>query len=245
MNQVIGHRGASAYAPENTLASFNKALSLGCRIIEFDVMLSADGHPFVFHDEKLKRTTNGRGDFGLVTAEYIQSLDAGRWFSKRFQGEKIPSLLEVLEWMLASNVRANIEIKPYPGTTEATTVAVMSHLNRYWPQDKKLPLVSSFDIGALKLCRSLSPEMPLGFLMDKWEDVGVKLAEKLECYSVHLSTRATTQARVEELKALGFSVYVYTVNRKRKARKLLSWGVDAVFSDYPDLLGKVNVIETV
>lgn len=240
MNQIIAHRGASAYAPENTLASFNKALSLGSRFIEFDVMLSADGSPFIFHDEPLKRTTNGRGEFGLTNSVTIQSLDAGSWFSKRFKDEKVPSLLSVIEWLLISDVQANIEIKPYPGTTEQTTVEVLTHLNRYWPHDKKLPIVSSFDREALTLCRSLSPEMPLGYLMHFWEEDWLKSVEKLNPYSVHLSCGAATQARVQSIKAEGYLVFVYTVNSQRQARTLFSWGVDAVFSDYPDLLGMEN-----
>ena len=149
MERIIGHRGAAAYAPENTLAAFDKARELGCHLIEFDVMLSADGEAFVFHDENLKRTTNGRGEIGLVTAEYVRSLDAGRWYSKQFRGEKIPTLREVIEWLTVSKVQANIEIKPYPGFTEQTTIAVLTHINRYWPQDKELPVVSSFDLDAL------------------------------------------------------------------------------------------------
>lgn len=240
MNQIIAHRGASAYAPENTMASFNKAFSLGSRFVEFDVMLSADGYPFIFHDESLKRTTNSRGEFGLTNAETIQALDAGSWFSKRFHDEKIPSLLTVIEWLLASDVYANIEIKPYPGTTESTTVAVLTHLNRYWPTDKKLPIVSSFDKDALTLCRSLSPEMPLGFLIDRWEEDWLIQAKKMDAYSVHLSREATTSTRIQAIKAEGFKVFVYTVNSRRQARTLLNWGVDAVFSDYPDLLGIMN-----
>lgn len=244
MNQIIGHRGASAYAPENTMASFRMAQGMGCQFIEFDVMLSSDGHPFVFHDETLNRTTNSRGKFGLMSAEYIESLDAGKWFSKQFANEKIPSLNVVLEWLLMSDVKANIEIKPYPGTTEQTTVSVLTHLNRYWPADKAFPLVSSFDWDSLTLCRSLSPELPLGLLMDRWEEKGFKTAKSLNCFSVHLSTKAATQSHIQSLKSEGFVVYVYTVNRPSLARKLLSWGVDAVFSDYPDLLGLSNVIKT-
>jgi glycerophosphoryl diester phosphodiesterase len=240
MDQIIAHRGASAYAPENTMAAFKKALSLGCRSVEFDVMLSADGHPFVFHDDHLKRTSNGRGEFGRVDAEYIQTLDAGRWFSKRFQAEKIPSFAEVLKWLLAFDVKANIEIKPFPGTTEPTTVAVMTALNRYWPREKTLPLISSFDWAALTLCRSLSPELPLGLLLDQWKEDWLTHAERLQCVSVHLSKRVVTAARINTIKSHGYAVYVYTVNRKRLAIKLLASGVDAVFSDYPDLLGTLD-----
>lgn len=233
---VIGHRGAAAYAPENTLASFNTALALGCTYIEFDVMLSADGEPFVFHDETLKRTTNGQGKIGLVTAEYLQSLDAGRWFSRHYRGEKIPHFAEVLQWLTFANVGANIEIKPYPGTSESTTIAALAHINRYWPQAKALPLVSSFDLAALTLCRSLAPELPLGLLLHEWDKDWLKKAQELQCYSVHYNRRVLTAARVKEIKEQGYVLLAYTVNSKRQAKKLLNWGVDAVFSDYPDLL---------
>lgn len=236
MQKVIGHRGAAAYAPENTIASFEKARELGCHCIEFDVMLSADGEAFIFHDEKLKRTTNGRGDVGKVTAEYLQSLDAGRWFSRHFRGEKIPSLQEAIEWLVQHDMRANIEIKPYPQTTEQTTIAVLAHINRYWPREKEPPLVSSFDEDALTLFHSLSPDIPIGLLLDKWNENWLKKAQELNCYSVHLSKRITTLKRVISIKDAGYKVFVYTVNRKRKAAKLLSWGVDALFSDFPDLL---------
>lgn len=236
IERIIGHRGASAYAPENTIAAFDRALAMGCRYLEFDVMLSADGEPFVFHDETLKRTTNGQGEIGLVTAEYLQGLDAGGWFSKRFCGEKIPHFRDVLQWLTFSDVRANIEIKPYPGTSEQTTVAILSHINRYWPQNKPLPLISSFDLAALTLCRSLAPEMPIGLLLDEWDkDWSVK-AKELHCYSVHCNKRALTAARVQQIKEQGYQLFVYTVNRRRQANKLFDWGVDAVFSDYPDLI---------
>ena len=232
----MGHRGASGYAPENTLAAFNKAHALGCRFVEFDVMLSGDGEAFIFHDDTLKRTTNGRGQFGLVSAEYIRSLDAGLWYSKQFRAEKIPSLQDAIEWLVQTGVHANIEIKPYPGTTEQTTIAVLTHINRFWPEDKALPLISSFDQKALALCRSLAPEIPIALLLDKWDKDWLLKARDLQCYSVHLSRRAATAKRVLEIKEQGYQVYVYTVNWKRKAAKLFNWGVDAVFSDYPDLL---------
>lgn len=240
MDKIIAHRGASAYAPENTIAAFQKAYALGARSVEFDVMLSADGFPFVFHDTSLRRTTNGRGEFGKTDAASIQALDAGAWFSKQFRGEKVPTFSAVLEWLLAYDVSANIEIKPYPGVVEATTVAVLTHLNRYWPHDKPLPLISSFEAEALTLCRSLSPEMPIGYLMHQWERDWLEKARKWQCFSVHLYVGIATEARIAAIKEAGFKVFVYTVNRARQAQSLLRQGVDAVFSDYPDLLGMVH-----
>jgi glycerophosphoryl diester phosphodiesterase len=234
--KIIGHRGAAAYAPENTLASFDKALTLGCHCIEFDVMCSADGEPFVIHDDSLKRTTNGKGDVGKVDAAYLQGLDAGSWFSKQFKSEPLPHLKDVLKWLSFSDMQANIEIKPYPGATERTTTAVLSHIHRYWPQSKALPLVSSFDFEALIMCRSIAPEMPLGLLLHEWDAQWLQKAGQLECFSVHFNRKILTPARVKEVKDQGYVVCAYTVNRKRLANKLFNWGVDAVFSDYPDLL---------
>jgi glycerophosphoryl diester phosphodiesterase len=234
-HQVIGHRGAAAFAPENTMASFKKAHELGCAFIEFDVMLSADGEPFIFHDNSLRRTTSGRGEFGLATSEYIQSLDAGKWFSRRYHGEKVPTLRETLLWLAESGVQANIEIKPTPGTAAETTVAVLTQISRYWPENKPLPLISSFNLEALQLCRSFSPEMPIGLLLEQWQENWLGLARDLGCYSVHLGHRFATRERIESIKKEGYAVCVYTVNRRRLAAKLFDWGVDAVFSDYSQL----------
>lgn len=236
VDKIIAHRGASAYAPENTLVAFERAKSLGCHFIEFDVMLSQDDEPFVFHDENLKRTTNGRGRFDQKAADDIRKLDAGKWFAKQYHGEPIPTLRSVLDWLVKNDMQANIEIKPNPGKTEETTVSVLTTLNRYWPDNRPWPLLSSFEIDALKLCRNVSPEIPLGLLLDKWDANWCKIAEELHCYSVHISLKSATKARIEEIKSKGYKVFVYTVNRKKRAVKLFNWGVDALFSDYPDLL---------
>mgnify|MGYP001300547204 CR=1 FL=1 len=236
IDRIIAHRGASAYAPENTIAAFDKAAILGARMIEFDVMLSQDGEPFVIHDENLKRTTNGRGEVGEVDAAYIKTLDAGKWFSKQFLGEKVPHLQDVLQWLIFSDMKANIEIKPYQGTMEATTVAVMAMINRLWPQNKPLPLVSSFDWGALHVCRGITPEMPLGLLMHEWVEQWESEASTLNVYSIHVNRKVLTLKRAQAIKEKGYKLAVYTVNSRRLANKLFDWGVDAIFSDCPDLL---------
>jgi glycerophosphoryl diester phosphodiesterase len=242
---IIGHRGASACAPENTLASFNKAVTLGCHFIEFDVMLSSDGEPFVFHDNTLERTTNGAGQFGRVSAKYLRSLDAGSWFSDQYKNEKIPHLNEVLEWLLSSRVHANIEIKPYPGTTQATTKTILAYLDNLWPRDRESPLLSSFDYSALEICHALAPERPLGLLLDKWDRNWLQKAKKLQCYSLHINHRALknrvlgpncSTKRIQAIKAENYPLFVYTVNCKQLAKQLFTQGVDAVFSDDPNLL---------
>ena len=94
---VIAHRGASSYAPENTLAAFDLALHMGCRHLELDVDFTRDGHIVVIHDETVDRTTNGTGPVGSHTLAELRALDAGSWFGPQFAGERIPMFAEVLE----------------------------------------------------------------------------------------------------------------------------------------------------
>ncbi|MFY7698426.1 MAG: glycerophosphoryl diester phosphodiesterase [Legionella sp.] len=234
--RIIAHRGASAYSPENTLAAFAKAGAMGCPVVEFDVMLSADLQPFVFHDDALSRTTGARGEFSSATAAFISRLSAGSWFADIYHNEKIPTLHETIQLLTAKNMQANIEIKPVNGMIEQTVSIILGEILRYWPYDKPLPLVSSFDVNALKLCRSIAPEMPLGLLLDAWQDNWLSVAKQLSCFSVHINQRVLNARRVSLVKATKHKLFAYTVNHKRRANQLLSWGVDAIFSDYPDLL---------
>lgn len=238
---IIGHRGAAAYAPENTLAAFKTAQALGCRWVEFDVMLSSDGEPFIFHDESLSRTTNGTGDMGLSAADYVRSLDAGSWFATKFSGETIPTLRETLIWLGNNMMQANIEIKPYPGTVEQTTEQVLQHIHDYWPKNAQLPLISSFDLDALRLCHRLKPNLPRGVLFQYWQPHAIELANALSCFSIHLPYRAVTKARIDAVHEAGFKLCVYTVNHPKTAMRLFDMGVDALFSDYPDILSSFSV----
>ncbi|MEM9517822.1 MAG: glycerophosphodiester phosphodiesterase family protein [Actinomycetota bacterium] len=94
---IIGHRGAARYAPENTMASFRRALNLGASGFEFDVHLTGDGEPIVIHDPTLDRTTSGSGAVMDATMADLRSLDAGTWFGPEFQGERLPGLADVLQ----------------------------------------------------------------------------------------------------------------------------------------------------
>jgi glycerophosphoryl diester phosphodiesterase len=235
-NRLIAHRGASAYAPENTFAAFERARQLGAQALECDVVLSSDGEPFIFHDNNLKRTSNGKGEIGLVNSDYLKTLNAGSWFSSRFSSEKIPLLKEVLTWAVNHDMSLNIEIKPFAATIDETVISVLSHINQYWPYSKGLPLVSSFEKKALMLCRSLSPELPLSLLVDDWDPACLSIAKDLDCYSINMNYKVLNHKRINVIKEAGFKLFAYTVNKKGMAVKLLDCGVDALFTDYPDLL---------
>lgn len=232
---LIAHRGASAYAPENTFAAFEKARLMGATWLEFDVMLSADGEAFVFHDDLLDRTSNGKGPLAAANSSALGMLDAGAWFSKQFVGQRIPKFCDLLDWLSAHDMNANIEIKPSEGQAEATTRAVIKALEQHWPKTKAPPLISSFNHEALQYCRRLHPELPIGLLLYGWDDDCLNKAQSLRCCSIHIDAASLTKARALQIKDNNYLLLVYTVNNPRLAKKLFSWGVDAVFSDYPEL----------
>tara|TARA_R110002126_G_C10490915_1_gene504559 strand:- start:29102 stop:29830 length:729 start_codon:yes stop_codon:yes gene_type:complete len=236
LEPLIAHRGAAPYAPENTFAAFEKARELGARSIEFDVMMSADGELFVFHDANLRRTSNGRGQFGDSSSDYIASLDAGSWFSQQFRGEKIPTLKETLRWFARHSMHANIEIKPLPGRTDDTTTAVLSCINQCWSSDAPLPLLSSFNEQALLLCSRLLPELPLGLLLLNWKSDWLSRLQNVNGVSLHLPKHVVNKERINTVKNEGYAMCVYTVNSKKWARRFWEWGADAIISDYPDLM---------
>jgi glycerophosphoryl diester phosphodiesterase len=147
---VIAHRGASAYCPENTLISFERAIAMGADMIEFDVQLTRDGEVVVFHDEKLTRCTNGKGRIADYTLAQLKKLDAGSWFSKEYKDAKIPTLIEALN-LCKDKIAVNVEIK-----TEAITEKISGGI-----EEKSMNIVemkgmwehvvfSSFDPRAIK-----------------------------------------------------------------------------------------------
>ena len=233
LGPIIGHRGVAALGPENTLESFALAHHHGLQSVEFDVILSADGEAFVFHDETLERTTNGHGKIGLVDSAYLKSLDAGSWFSKQYKDARIPTLREALIWLRKHKMSANIEIKPFPGFTYETVTAVLRELDELWPSSRALPLISSFEPDALRLCRKLQPGLPIGYLLHSWHPGEIDFAQSLKCMSVNLNYLIAKAARIEALKQQGFGVYIYTVNFQFLISRFFALGVDGVFSDYP------------
>lgn len=231
---VIAHRGASAYAPENTLVAFTKAAQLGVKWLEFDVMLAACGKPIIFHDETLDRTTNAFGDISQYSNAYLQSLDAGFWFDPRFSGEKIPTLQQTLEFLSNTKMCANVEIKPLPGQEKSTAIHAFNEVMTYFPQPHSSILFSSFSIESLQCLRKLSPDCFLGLLLHEWEPNWQTVCESLQCVSVHVNEEIMTREAAQRIKDMGKFLLCYTVNNPMRAIELYSWGVDAVFSDAPD-----------
>jgi glycerophosphoryl diester phosphodiesterase len=233
---VIGHRGAAARAPENTLAGLRKAHALGARWVEFDVMLTADRVSVLIHDETLERTTSGRGDVTGRTAAEIAGLDAGSWFATEFAGEQVPTLEQAVALLLSLGVSANVEIKPAAGHASATGEIVAAYLRRHWPADGPRLLLSSFERPALAAAAAAAPELPRGLLAeDLPQDWEAALGE-LGCATLHLDHARLDPEGVRALTAQGVPVLLYTINDPARAAAMRSAGAAAIITDVPDLL---------
>ncbi len=222
---VIGHRGAAALAPENTLAGFALAADLGCRMVEFDVRLSGDGIPIVFHDDTLDRCGGASGPVAARSLAELRHLPAA-----------IPTLAETLALCLDRGLAVNIELKPGRGAAAATAAAALKVACALWPAGRPAPLLSSFSRPALAEAARLCPGWPRGLLVERPDAAAIGTAVALGCVAIHAGHSRLSPERIALVRAAGLAVLAYTVNRPARARLLLQRGISAVFSDHPDLL---------
>lgn len=239
---VIAHRGASYYAPENTMAAFNLAYEMGADMIEIDVLLSSDQIPVVLHDPKLKRTTNGKGKVENFALEDLKKLDAGSWFSSEFKNEKIPTLKELLQWA-SGKIALNIEIKPEAATEDAVDgiEAKSIQLVKKFGMEQHV-VFSSFDYRVVERIKNIDPKLITALLYNKkssQKKSPVFLAKKYQVDSINLRWSEVYPKRIEQLREYKIPVWVYTVNEPALMKRLIDQGVSGIFSDRPDLLRKV------
>ncbi len=233
----IAHRGAGRLAPENTLAAIALGQRLGWRMFECDVTLSADGVPFLMHDERLTRTAGLDRAVAETDWETIAGLDAGSWHSPAFRAEHPPSLEAVLSLCAQLQLAVNLEIKPCPGREAATGLAV-GELARLWRRPSTLPppLLTSFSHEALQAARSVAPELPRGLLMEAlspdWQDI----AQALGCVAIVAHQDLCTAQWLAEVHAQGWRALAYTVNDASRAQELIHNGVDGLITDAVDKL---------
>jgi glycerophosphoryl diester phosphodiesterase len=230
---VIAHRGASAHAPENTLAAFIKAKQLGLHWVEFDAMLTATGEVVVIHDDDLQRTTNGEGLVINCSYDYLKTLDAGSWFSPAFSNQTIPLLQEVLHLLHDQQLAANLEIKSLPGHEEKTVQCIWEILQKNTEKLPSLLFLSSFSPIVLRTIRKISSSALLGIAIDEWHANWFHFCEEVQCTFMSVDHLLLNFDRIREIKEKGYLLLAYTVNHIERAKTLLSWGVDAIFSDCP------------
>ncbi|MBE3592376.1 MAG: glycerophosphodiester phosphodiesterase [Thermoanaerobacter sp.] len=236
---VIAHRGDSRNAPENTLASFKRALEMGADGIELDVQLTKDGQLVVIHDERVDRTTDGIGFVKDFTLKELKRLDAGIKFDKKFAGERIPTLYEVFELIGHKNFIINIEIKSgvvlYPGIEEKLIKAIED----YDFEDRVV--ISSFNHYSLRDVKRMAPEFKIGLLyqcglVEPWH-----MAIRMKAYSLHPFYFNIIPELVEGCKKNNIKLFPWTVDRKEDMEMMIKAGVDAIITDYPQTL--INLLE--
>ncbi|PIF74655.1 glycerophosphoryl diester phosphodiesterase [Variovorax sp. 54] len=231
----VAHRGAGKLAPENTLAAFRFGASHGYRMFECDAKLSADGVVFLMHDATLDRTTNGHGIGGQQTWGALSQLDAGGWHSRAFAGEPLPTLGNLARFCRANDLLLNIEIKPTPGTERETGEVVAREAARLWQGTAVPPLLTSFQIDALKGAQAVQPELPRGLLLDTLWNGWLDTALNLGCQAIVCNHALWDAATVAQVHGAGLRSLSYTVNDDWAAQRLIELGTDGIITDRVDL----------
>jgi len=230
---IFAHRGASVYAPENTLASFGLALSQGADAIELDARLSADHQVVVIHDATVDRTTDGHGSVAQLSSAELRSLDAGGSFSEKYRGERIPFLGEVFE-AVGKRMFINIELKDYSVQLDQLVENVCALVKKHGLE--KRVIFSSFLASSLKKARHLLPEVPRGLLASKgWKGAWARSFGFTfgEYTALHPYLTDVTQQQVVRAHRLQRVVNVWTVNKAEDVVRLDHWGVDGIYTDDP------------
>lgn len=230
----IAHRGAGKLAPENTLAAFKRGAHHGYRMFECDVKLSADGVPFLLHDDSLDRTTNGSGMAGKLPWQVLSKLDAGSWHSAQYAGEPLPRLARIARYSLAHGYFLNIEIKPTPGLESITGTAVAHEAARLWKGATVPPLLTSFEVPALQAARTAQPQLPRGLLLDKLPHDWLDTARQLQCVALVCRHELWNTDTVSQARKAGFRLLGYTVNDQISVRRLNALGLDGIITDRVD-----------
>lgn len=235
----VAHRGAGKLAPENTLSAFRLGAQYGYRMFECDAKLSRDGVLFLLHDATLERTTNGHGIGSHLSMGEIAQLDAGRWHSRAFAGEPLPTLEALTRWCLDNHYFLNVEIKPTPGQELETGRACGALMQRLWPLNIVQPLFTSFKPASLQGARETAPHIPRGLLVDKLADgtgdADLRVALELGCDVMVLNHALWNAELVAKVHGAGLRCSSYTVNDEWAAQRLIDLGTDGIITDRVDL----------
>ena len=236
--KILAHRGASAYAPENTLDAFQLALEMGSVDFEFDVHRTKDGILAVCHDYFVLDRSDRKIYISKTSFEDLRKIDVSRLFIGS-DFHCMPSFEEVLDLIADKSELLNIEIKNekniYPGI-EAQVFRILKERGIL-----KKSLISSFDYETLKRMRNLSPSVSLGMLVHGIDTFFIKnairKATEIKAENIHIDLRTASRKHISAIREAGFRCFVYTVNKRKDAERLKSHGTDGIFSNHPDILG--------
>lgn len=236
---LIGHRGVTEAAPENTLVAIEMAAEYGCKWVEVDAQLTKELVPVLMHDDELDRTTNGTGLLAETNLGKLATIDAGAWFDPPFTGQKIPTLRESMRLCFELGIRANVEIKPSLGLDEITAEKVMESLLDFWPEDQEPPLISSFSRSAMEIAHKLAPHWPRGMLYHGLDKDWLEFARSIDAWSIHVWDQGLTQTQVDEMHSHGYPVLVCSIDDLKTAQRMKDLGVDAIFTGAPELVKEI------
>jgi glycerophosphoryl diester phosphodiesterase len=234
--EVLAHRGASAYAPENTLAAFRLAIEQRADWLELDVQQTRDGQLVVFHDLRVERTTNGHGALRDLTLEQVRQLDAGSWYAPRFAGEQVPTFEEVVALAREQNVRIFPEVKDprfYPGIEERMAAVI----NAYGYEGSTI--IQSFDMGSLERLRQINPRLRLAALYGVASPLRGDPPPGVTVIGPPWELVAVDPALVRDAHAAGRQVVVWSVDTASAVGPLLDARVDGIITSRPDVVRAV------
>ncbi len=236
---VLAHRGASAYAPENTLAAFRLAFEMGADGIELDVTLTRDRVPVVLHDDRVDRTTNGKGAIKHMTLAEVQRLDAGAWFNEKFRGEKVPTLDQVLA-EFGTRGLINIELKSIFPRSDGIERAAAQVIERVRTAERVL--ISSFNPLALYRIMKIEPRWPRGLLYSPNLPIYLRrawLRLVARPNALHPPHALINSEFVAWARRKGYKINTWTVDDPNEMKRLIALSVDAVMTNKPDILREV------
>jgi glycerophosphoryl diester phosphodiesterase len=245
--KVIAHRGASAQAPENTLASFQEAIALGANYVELDVHLSKDGEVVVIHDATLNRTTNGAGSVNEKTFFELQQLSASKINAETYPDEKIPLLNEALKLtqgkaILLIEIKADTDSKPYQGIEKKVFEIIKANKAEEWCE------IQSFYDFSVNSWLQLKTDIPVhklmvGRLQPLYIDYKIRFGSILK---KHVSTDGINPYKafakkkfIKKIHRQNHIAYVWTVNDAKDMKKILKRSPDGIITNYPDRLLKL------
>lgn len=224
--QIIAHRGYSSVFPENTIAAFTGALDIGIDYIELDVQLTKDGQVVVFHDDNLGRITGAEGKVSDYTLEELLQLDAGKWFSASYEGERIPTLWEALELIGREECKVYLELKDI-GPVEGFEENVLSIVNQCGMADRCV--FASFRYEYLKHIKELDPELLILYNTTSGKR---SLPEEYPADYYGLYVETIKEETVSAIHQKGKQAFVWTVNTPVQMKNVQKMGVDGIVTNY-------------
>jgi glycerophosphoryl diester phosphodiesterase len=233
----FAHRGFIGKYPENTMLAFQKAWEVQADGIELDVQLTKDGEVVVIHDERVDRTTGGKGNVRDFTLAELRKLDASYIYAGQVGFNPIPTLDEYLRWVKDTTLVTNIELKTGVFPYEGIEAKVWELIKKYGLEDRII--ISSFNHHSVLRMRELAPQLKYGLLEESWlvAPGAYTAAVGVPCY--HPYHGSLTDATVAELKSHGIEINTWTVNDEESVKRFRDLGVDIVIGNFPDMVKKI------